>query len=381
MRILFWSELFWPFSGGAEIFATNLILGLRELGHEFIVVTRRDDLRLPKEELFEGFPVYRFPFYSAIENGNINELMTIRQKVIQLKRSFSPDLIHVNCFGISLLFHIDTIKVSPAPFLITLHGERYKPVDKDDTLLERTLRAAAWIVCPSKSTLKYARSLVSGFVPPSSHIYNGLEVPPVTPEPLPLEYPRLLCLGRLVPNKGFDLVLSALPEIIQQFPQVCLVIAGEGQARTALEKKTTALGLNKIVDFIGWVDHENVPALINSSTIVVVPSREVEALPFVALEAGIMGRPVVASEDGGLAEIILHKETGLLVTKEDSAGLGQAISFLLEHSGQAVQMGQAARKRVIELFSLDRCINAYDALYRRLGKEVFYKKHNMFFEL
>jgi glycogen(starch) synthase len=371
MRILFWSELFWPYSGGAEIFATKLLFGLRKLGHDFIVVTRQDDLHLPEEESFEEFPIYRFPFYSALKEGNVNKLMKIRQQVMHLKCRYTPDLIHVNCFGISLLFHLDTEKEYSAPLLVTLHGERYKPVIEQNTLLERILRNASWVTGPSKRTVEYAQTLIPGFVPPTSHIYNGLEVPSFLPDPLPMEAPRLLCLGRLVSSKGFDLVLSALPEIIQNFPNVRLIIAGDGEARNELEKQRTNLGLNDVVDFIGWVAHEKVPALINTATVVVVPSRVMEALPFVALEAGIMARPVVAARVGGLSEIVVHQETGLLVEKEDSAALGQALSFLLEHPTKAVQIGQSARRRVMDLFSLKHCIQSYDVLYRRLCKGVY----------
>jgi len=370
MRILLWSELFWPYMGGSQVFAIDLIEGLQKCGHKFIVVTRQDDLDLPKEAEFRGIPVYRFPFYSALVNGNIEQLIKIRQQVVNLKRTFAPDLVHINGFGLSILFHLDTAHAYPAPLLVTLHGERYEPVKKYNTLLEQTLRSADWVSAPSDRTIEYARQLVPDFVPPSSRIYNGVEMPRLRPERLPFNPPQVLCLGRLVPNKGFDLALKAFASITQRFPQVRLVIAGDGPERPVLQRQAAELGLEGVVGFLGWIDPEKVPALINAATLVVVPSRGWEALPFVALEAALMARPVVAARDGGLPEIVVHRETGLIVEKEDSGALAEAISFLLEHSEAARKMGHAARRRVREFFTLESCIDAYDALYRRLSNKL-----------
>ena len=372
MRVLFWSELFWPYMGGAQLFAMTLLRSLRDRGYEFIVVTRQDDLDLPTEACFEGFPIYRFPFYKALADGDVKQLIEIRQHVSQLKRRFAPDLVHANCFGLSLLFHLDTTRAYSAPFLVSLHSEKYDPVKKDNTLLERTLRSADWVTGPSARTVEYARQLVPHLALPSSHIYYGLEMPPILPTPLPIAAPRLLCLGRLVHNKGFDLALMAFAAMIERFPQARLIIAGHGPMRSELEQQTADLGLSDVVEFLGWVAPEEVPTLINTATVVVVPSRRWEALPFVALEAAFMARPVVAARDAGLPEIVVHEKTGFLVEKEDSVGLAQALTFLLEHPEVARQMGQTARQRAQEVFSMQRCIDAYDSLYQKLGNKVAY---------
>jgi glycosyltransferase involved in cell wall biosynthesis len=93
---------------------------------------------------------------------------------------------------------------------------------------------------------------------------------------------------------------------------------------------TSELDLDNAVDFVGWVGPDEVAGLINTATIVVVPSRGWEALPLVALEAAFMERPVVAAKDAGLPEVVVHRETGLLVDKEDSAGLAEAMAYLIE---------------------------------------------------
>jgi glycogen(starch) synthase len=374
MRVLFWSGSFWPSIGGVQIFAAKLLPALQARGYEFVVVTQQHLPHLPKEARFAGIPVYRFPFYMKALEGNIDridQLTVVRQQVAKLKRSFVPDLVHVNSFTKSVLFHLDTLSAHPAPFLVTLHTSHQAQLSQDigrDTVLRQALRSAAWVTCVSAASLAHTRQWVPEITSRSSVTYNGLEEPPLLPDPLPINPPRLLCLGRLAPEKGFDLALSAFASIVDRFPQARLVIAGDGPSRTDLEQQTIQLGLTKVIEFVGWVAPNKVPALINTATMVVLPSRW-EALPLVALEAAFMARPVVATQVGGLPEVVVHQETGLLVNKEDSVGLAEALLFLLEHPEVARQMGQAARRRVQEFFSFEQCVNGYDALYQKLIRE------------
>jgi glycogen(starch) synthase len=189
--------------------------------------------------------------------------------------------------------------------------------------------------------------------------------PALSPDPVPSDPPRLLCLGRLSPEKGFDLALKAFALLVDRFPRARLVIAGDGQARAELEHQAAGLGLDRVVEFIGWVAPDKVPALMNASTIVVMPSRR-EGLPSVALEAALMARPVVATRVGGLPEIVLHEKTGLLVDEGNHSALAEAILLLLNNPRTAAEFGNAARRRVQEVFNLERYVDAYDELYRKL---------------
>jgi glycogen(starch) synthase len=173
--------------------------------------------------------------------------------------------------------------------------------------------------------------------------------------------------SRLVPAKGFDLALTALASIIDRFPNIRLVVAGDGSARSALEQQAADLGLRQVVEFVGWVEPDEVPRLLNTATMVLLPSRR-EGLPLVAVQAALMARPIVATRVSGLPEVVVHQQTGWLVEKEDSRSLAEAIAFLLEHLETAIQMGQAARRRAQEVFSWRHCVAAYDALYQRLVK-------------
>jgi glycosyltransferase involved in cell wall biosynthesis len=102
------------------------------------------------------------------------------------------------------------------------------------------------------------------------------------------------------------------------------------------------------------------------ATLVVVPSR-VEGFGLVALEAAMMGRPVVATNVGGLPEVVQHEATGLIVDADDMGAFVRAIERLLDDPSAAREMGARARERALGRFAWPQHVGAYDALYRRLA--------------
>jgi len=364
MRVLFWSAAFWPKIGGVEVHAAKLLLALKARGYEFVVLTTLSDPTQPETDLYHGIPVCRLPFWSRTSYGDVDVLMRIRQKVAALKRLFTPDLVHINAIDAGNFFHLLTAHVGHAPVLVTLHGEW---PSRHDEIARQILNTAVWVVGCSQAILNKGRELAPEIISRSSVIHNGLEAPTAIPKPLPA-VPRLLCLGRLSPEKGFDLAIKAFAAVIQHFPQARLKIAGDGSARAELQRQALKEGIEHHVDFLGWVDNADVASLINASTMVLMPSRR-ESLPLVALEAALMARPVIATRIGGLPEVVQHRMTGLLVESEDPQSLGDAISFLLRQSALATEMGNRAKSRANRLFSWKNHVDGYDALYRNLATE------------
>jgi glycosyltransferase involved in cell wall biosynthesis len=97
----------------------------------------------------------------------------------------------------------------------------------------------------------------------------------------------------------------------------------------------------------------------------------IEGYGLVAMDAAVMGRPVVATRSGGLPEVVIDGQTGLIVEKEDRAALAAAITYLLDHPDVAERMGDAARERAQTEFGLERHVNAYEMLYKRLFNAFF----------
>lgn len=368
MRVLFWSERFWPTIGGVGLSAGKLLPALRARGYDFVVVTSREYSDLPEEDDYKGIRVYRLPLWTSVAHSDVNQIMELKRRIVKLKQAFRPDLVHINFVGPSVLFHFQTLDAHPSPLLVSNDSPLPEHDITGHSLAGRAIRSADWVTCVSKASLAKVRELVPELVSRSSFIYKGLEVPSLKPATLPIEPPGVLCLGRLVRNKGFDLAVTAFASLVARFPKARLVIAGDGTERLKLEQQVAGLGLQTAVDMVGWVRPDDVPALMNTASLVVIPSRNdgLEGLPNVAKEAGLMARPVVATRVGGLPEVIAHKQTGLLVEPEDSSALAEAMAFLLGHPEEFTRMGQAARLHVQNLFSWERYLDAYDALYQKL---------------
>jgi glycogen(starch) synthase len=199
-------------------------------------------------------------------------------------------------------------------------------------------------------------------------IYNGWAAPPLAPAPLPFDPPVLLCLGRLVPEKGFDVALEAMALLVGRFPGLRMVVVGDGPAREPLAVQAAGLGLADAVEFVGWVSPDDVFAAINRATVALMPSRT-EAFSNAVVQAQLMGRPVVASRVGGMPEAVLDGCTGRLVEADDAGALAAATGELLADPPATRRMGLAARRRVLEDFDFQRhVVDGYDALYRRLAR-------------
>jgi glycogen(starch) synthase len=346
-----------------EVLTAKLLPSLRLRGHEFVVVAPKNYTDLPDEERYQGIPIHRLAFQTAVPSG-IDHLLQVRQQVINLKRTFAPDLIHINGVGPTDFFHLTTTQAYKAPVLVTLHNPW---LSQADTIVAQTLRAADWVVGVSAAILDRGRGLAPEISARCSVIYNGASPPVPLPKPLPFNQPRILCLGRLAPEKGIDVAITAFSFLVDRFPHARLTIAGNGPLRSDLEQQAIRQGIGHAVDFIGWVVPERVTSLINDYTMVLMPSRE-EPFGLVALEAALMARPVVATRVGGLPEVVVHEQTGLLVKNEDSRSLAEAAALLLSEPQIAMQFGQAARRRAQDVFSWEQHIAGYDALYRKLAQ-------------
>lgn len=360
MHILYWMSNFWPAVGGTEVYATRFLRAMRARGYEFVVIAGQSSSELSAETWYDGVPVYRFPFWKC--HDDIEQLMEIRQKVADIRRAFRPDLIHRNAVGVGDFFLLTTANAHPAPLLVSLRGSW---LPQADSLVAHTLGTAQWVTGCSRAILDRGLHLVPDIAPRSSVIYTAVDQPAIPPDPLLLRPPRLLCLGRLAAVKGFDLALQALALVADRFHDVRLVIAGRGPERERLLRLAADLRLDGRVEFIGWVAPNAVPALLNTVTMVLIPSR-FDAFPLVGLEAALMARPVIAARVGGLPELVVDQETGLLVEPEDAASLAEAISFLLVRPTLTSEMGCRARRRVLVNFRWADHIQAYDALYRKL---------------
>jgi glycogen(starch) synthase len=369
MRVLFYSEAFWPAIGGIEVLAARLVEAMHLRGHDVVVVTSNTNVNAPERDEYQGVPIHRFPFWDALADRTLRSYVAVRSDLVGLLRDFRPDLVHMACIGPGTIFQTHAARATSAPMLLTFQ-QVTSSFETPGTarLLRDTLRNVSWVVFCSAAV----RSEVRGKVPEvhfrSSVILNGVIPPSLEPGPLLLNPPRILCVARLAPEKGLDLALKAFASLGKRISCVELVIAGDGPLRGELEDLARTLGVRERVTFRGWVAPDAVWSELAQATLVLMPSRE-ESFGLVALEAALAARPVVATRVGGLQELIQHGSTGLLVCPEDPEAIANAISHLLDCPELMARMGRAASIRARSAYSWERYLDGYEALYERLRKE------------
>ena len=159
--------------------------------------------------------------------------------------------------------------------------------------------------------------------------------------------PIVCCVSRLVPRKGQDVILRALPALIREWPHLRFLIVGSGSHERALRAQSASLGLDGHVVFAGEVAYDELPAYFRVGDVFAMPCRsrfggfETEALGAVYLQAAAVGRPCVGGSAGGAPEAVRHGETGLVVDGTSVIAVGSAISDLLRHEQRAGAMGVA----------------------------------------
>ena len=168
---------------------------------------------------------------------------------------------------------------------------------------------------------------------------------------------------RLEMIKGLRYLLEALSILAPEFPDLSLQIAGDGSLRETLEQQSRQLGLSGIVSFLGW--REDLPSVMAGWDIFVMPSLD-EGFGIAALEAMAAGLPVIASQVGGLCELVQVGETGWFVPPAAPLDLARRLSQLIRDSQVRQAMGIAGRKRASDAFSTSRMVEQTIAVYDRL---------------
>jgi glycosyltransferase involved in cell wall biosynthesis len=187
-------------------------------------------------------------------------------------------------------------------------------------------------------------------------VHYGIEA---GPEPPPPPAPTRLCaVGRLIPIKGFDLLLRAFSRARAEVPELTLELAGAGPLDAEL-RAAAPEGLT----FLGRV--APVQDVYERNAIVVIPSRG-EGFGMVALEAAERGRAAIVTAVGGLPEIVADGETGTVVPPEDVDALARAIVVLARDEQLVRQYGHAARRRALDVFSAGAAADGVEAVYRDL---------------
>ncbi len=192
-------------------------------------------------------------------------------------------------------------------------------------------------------------------------VYDGVELHDAVP---PRSGPRVLgCVGYLLPEKGQELAIRALPLVLDRYPECRLLLAGDGPCRGALERLAAELGVARAVEFAGFV--EDVASVYRSLDIFLFPSLA-EPLGSALLSAMAYGLPAVAMARGAVPEAIEDGRNGLLIAGPDPGAFAAAVLRLLDDPALAARLGAAARQKVERKFSAAAMIESTLQVYHRV---------------
>ena len=245
--------------------------------------------------------------------------------------------------------------------IVTVHGDDVEGItrgnDFDRRVLQTTLANADAVTACSRYLLNRAIELVPRTESKGTVVYNGVSAVAGSDKPLTDNVqPAMIAVGRLVPTKGFDVLLRAMVKL--GGPD--LVLIGEGPERAQLESLAEFLGIRARVIFRGALGYHETLCEIASGAFVVIPSRQ-EPFGLVALEAMAAGKPVIATRVGGLPEIIEGGDA-ILVEPDDPVALANAISEISVRVKADPAFGVRNRE-IATRFSLERMVEGYEHVY------------------
>jgi glycosyltransferase involved in cell wall biosynthesis len=369
-------------------------------GHAVTVVTP-GDRSLPACDTFDGVQIVRFPLelppdltYGRVAQSQVSwrgkfarlaimaRYMGAQYRAIMTEaREKGADVVHAHWAIPTGPAAVIAARKLQVPSVITMHGgDVYVNPEQGYDFPTR------WYVRPAlRWTLRHAGALTAitedcrqhalRAGAPADHIrlvFNGTDLRRFSPaESGNRNHQRfgqymIFACRQLFPRKGIRFLLEAGAQLKPEFPDLKIVLAGDGFEKPALAHLAEELGIGGDVTFLGWVPNTELPPYYRAAAVSVIPSLE-EGFGIPAAEAMGCEVPVVASDAGGLPEVVENGVTGLVVPRGDSTALAQAIRSLLANPQLRRQMGQAGRARALRLFDWDRSAEQFEELYREIA--------------
>jgi glycosyltransferase involved in cell wall biosynthesis len=339
--------------GGMEQFVLRIAEEQRQQGHTVTVLALHDGPLRAKEI---GVPVIVLRDARRIGRG-FQAALTMRR--------LHPHIAHAHNRS-SLKYALLGKWLAGARVVMTRHGQdpRYSPT-------RREWRQTDAVVAVSEAAAKVLRSDSPAYSDKVRVILNGVAFQPpqrrreeVRAELGLSEEPVGIIVARIDHQKGHDCLLEAAARLAKSGLCVTLLIVGDGTARPEMESLAGKLGLRpEQIRFLGF--RSDIPDLLAASDFFVLPSLN-EGLPLSVLEAMAQGLPVVATPVGGIPEIILSNQHGLLVPVNDPSALAAALRTLVCDADLRHRLGGCGQERVREHFSFQKMAREYEALYANL---------------
>jgi len=360
--------------GGAEKILYHTVTGLDYNQYSVSIFTLKEKGVTAKELEKLGIEVHCL--HMANKEGFMGWLISTITllKLFSYLRRLKPTIIHSFLFRANILArlagYLTGVPIIISSIRVMGGGKRYFHY------LERmTSFMVDHYITVSKNVKKYIVDKSKISVNKISVIYNGVKVRDRNslklqnvklPFDIKPEDKILITVGRLHKQKGHYYLIHAILKVGKEVSNIKLLIIGEGEEENNLKNLTESLDLTDKVIFMGV--RFDVESIISTAKLFVLPSLW-EGMPNVLLEAMAAEKPVVATEVGGVAELVINGETGLLVPSRDSGALASAIIDLLQNDLKAKRMGRNGRIRVEKKFNISKTLKETENLYQKLLKE------------
>lgn len=345
--------------GGVETGTVDFAKYLKAKGHDSIVISHGGPLvaELAKDKIRHYvLPVHRKSLWSMLKCVKAVRKIIIDEKI---------DIVHARSRVPAWIAYFAS-RPTPAQFITTCHGHY------GTHWFSRVMGWAKIVIVPSEVI---GRHMIESFKVPSENVrciprsvdltkFNVARQEPAAKQALVISM-----VGRITPLKGHVYFLKAMAKVIRSNPFVKIWIIGDASAKKEaykqeLELLVYRLGLTDHVTFLG--NRQDVPQLLAQTDVAVLASTVPEAFGRVVLEAQAAGAPVVATQVGGVVEIIDHEKTGLLVLPKDPDAMAQAVLRLVNDRKFAAELAVNARKKIEEKFTLDHMAGQTIKVYQEL---------------
>lgn len=351
----------------------HLLALLPELARQGVEVSMLvlEDPRQPADGFSGALEESSVPVRRVAIYGHVDPSLPERLSVHL--RALAPDILHTHLLHADLYGLYAAEKASIPCAVSTRHNDnpfRRNPILR--WINRRTMRRAKRVIAISNALARFVsevEGIEAGRIVTIHYGLDPLAAPHANRAAARAELgcdgsgPVVGFFGRLVRQKGVDILLRAFARVRRLFPAARLVIVGDGEERPGLEALARDLGLASVASFAGWI--EDAPRLMAACDLIAMPSRW-EGFGLVALEAMSAARPLAASRVSALPEIVMEGKTGLLVPPEDPDALAEAVSYLLADPARAAAMGRAGYERLVHDFSVEKMVRAtldvYDAV-------------------
>jgi glycosyltransferase involved in cell wall biosynthesis len=352
--------------GGKERFLNALIRGLPESEFELHICCLR------KQGVYYG-PLCRDGYSVRFLDKKPGLDLAAAVRLKRLINELDPDIIHTHEFTSLFLLEIASFLGAPHRHtVVSLHGGHARLRQPKSGLHLAMLRRSNLVIGVSErqvAALKRQLARTTSLI----HIPYGIRAEPVQCSPASGEKPGAIAPSRKRPviamvarfekPKDQDSLVRAVLQMRQEFSKMECVLVGEGQRRKTIEVMVQRLGLSDTIRVVAGTT--DVSDIISHADVCVLSSFH-EGLPICILEYMAARKPVVASDVGGVSELVRDGEEGFLVEAGNSGALADKISFLLRSPDIAREMGKKAHERANSRFQMQRMLDAYAQSYKRL---------------